>query len=81
MKGGSWVLGPPPDPYGLIPVYAPVFMSIWINDLWFSFPNDLSNSNPEIHVIHVLLSLYYAESISAWYNQGSVMCLLSILNQ
>ena len=25
--------------------------------------------------------LLYAESISAWFNQGSVMCLLSILNQ
>ena len=25
--------------------------------------------------------LLYAESISAWSNQGSVMCLLSILNQ
>ena len=29
----------------------------------------------------VLLPLLYAESISAWSNQGSVMCLLSILNQ
>ena len=26
-------------------------------------------------------TLLYAESISAWSNQGSVMCLLSILNQ
>ena len=26
-------------------------------------------------------SLLYAESISAWSNQGSVMCLLSILKQ
>ena len=26
-------------------------------------------------------SLLYAESISAWSNLGSVMCLLSILNQ
>ena len=26
------------------------------------------------------LPLLYAESISAWSNQGSVMCLLSILN-
>ena len=28
-----------------------------------------------------LLRLLYAKSISAWSNQGSVMCLLSILNQ
>ena len=27
------------------------------------------------------ISLLYTESISAWSNQGSVMCLLSILNQ
>ena len=27
------------------------------------------------------LSRLYAESISAWSNQGLVMCLLSILNQ
>ena len=27
------------------------------------------------------LTLLYAEFISAWSNQGSVMCLLSILNQ
>ena len=28
-----------------------------------------------------LLSTLYADSISAWSNQGSVMCLLSILDQ
>ena len=27
-----------------------------------------------------LMTLLYAESISVWSNQGSVMCLLSILN-
>ena len=28
-----------------------------------------------------MISLLYAESISAWSNQGSAMCLVSILNQ
>ena len=33
-------------------------------------------TNSKYHII-----LLYAESISAWSKQGSVMCLLSILNQ
>ena len=29
----------------------------------------------------MIIRILYAESISAWSNQGSVMCLLSILNK
>ena len=34
-----------------------------------------------VKIGYLLDTLLYAESISAWSNQVSVMCLLSILNQ
>ena len=35
----------------------------------------------EVAVFQWIDSHLYADSISAWSNQGSIMCLLSILNQ
>ena len=58
-----------PPPLGQIPEYAPE------TNIIIEEPIDAILSVPPV------LTLLFAESISAWSNQGSVMCLLSILNQ